>query len=150
MISEIVHVGVTVSDIERSIAFYRDILGLQFVGRLTMQGEATDKLFNMKDTVAKVAYLKRGKFKEAPPVELIELNKEKTKKRDADLFSTSISEICFVTDDIMKDYEELKSKGVNFLSEPQYFDFTLDGFSKSLAVYFKDPDGIILELMQYL
>ena len=149
MISEIVHVGVTVSDIERSIAFYRDVLGLEFVGRLKMEGPETDKLFNYEGAVAKVAYLKRGKL-DAPPIELIELNRENTKKRDADLFSTSISEICFVSDDLMKDYEDLKAKGVDFISEPQFFDFTPDGFSKSIAVYFRDPDGIIMELMQYL
>ena len=34
--------------------------------------------------------------------------------------------------------------------EPQFFDFTSDGFGKSKAVYFKDNDGIILELMEYL
>ncbi len=32
--------------------------------------------------------------------------------------------------------------------EPQLFDFTKYGFGKSKALYFKDPDGIILELME--
>ncbi len=33
MVGRIYHVGLTVSDLDRSIAFYRDILGLKFQGR---------------------------------------------------------------------------------------------------------------------
>ena len=36
MVGRIYHVGLTVSDLDRSIAFYRDILGLEF------QGESKD------------------------------------------------------------------------------------------------------------
>ena len=32
----------------------------------------------------------------------------------------------------------------------QYFDFRADGFGESRAFYFRDPDGIILEMMQPL
>ena len=32
MVGRIYHVGLTVSDLNRSIAFYRDILGLKFQG----------------------------------------------------------------------------------------------------------------------
>ena len=39
---------------------------------------------------------------------------------------------------------------VECLSEPQYFDFRADGFGESRAFYFRDPDGIILEMMQPL
>ena len=85
---------------------------------------------------------------DAPPIELLEFTSDETIKDNADLFKTSISEICFRVDDIEKSYCDLKSKGVEFISEPQYFDLTDQGFGKSKAVYFKDPDGIILELIQ--
>ena len=39
MIGRIYHVGLTVSDIDRSIAFYRDILGLEFQGEIFMEGD---------------------------------------------------------------------------------------------------------------
>ena len=51
---------------------------------------------------------------------------------------------CFRVENIDKVYRDLKAKGVEFLSEPQLFDFRKDGFSKSKAVYFRDPDGVIL------
>lgn len=35
MVERIYHVGLTVSDLDRSIAFYRDILGLEFQGEIS-------------------------------------------------------------------------------------------------------------------
>lgn len=151
MIQDIMHVGVTVSDMDRSIAFYRDVLGLQFQGELLMEGEATDKLFAAEGCRVRVAYLKGEGTLQAPPVELIQMISPKSPAADkADLFKTSISEICFETEDIEAEYVRLKAQGVEILSEPQTFDFTSSGFGKSKAIYFKDPDGIILELMQSL
>ena len=149
MIGEIVHVGVTVSDMDRSIAFYRDILGLEYKGELTMSGEATDRLFQREGVVARVAYLNGSDNISCPPVELICFD-EGARASHANLFSTSISEICFVTDDIDREYMRLVDLGVECLSAPQDFDFSSAGFGKSRALYFRDPDGIILELMQYL
>ena len=149
MVGRIVHVGVTVSDIDRSIAFYRDVLGLTFEGEITMQGEETDILFGGEGVVARVAYLNGGDSIDCPPVELI-CFKSGVISYKADLMKTSISEICFVTQDIMADYERMKAQGAEFLSTPQHFDFTASGFGKSIAVYFRDPDGIIQELMQYV
>ena len=47
MVGRIYHVGLTVSDLDRSIAFYRDILGLEFQGEIFMEGEETDKMFRI-------------------------------------------------------------------------------------------------------
>lgn len=147
MISDIIHVGVTVSDMERSIAFYRDTLGLELVGRMVMEGDGTDRLFGRKGCRAEVAYLRRGRT-DSPPVELIQFTSDDVEMSQTDLFRTSISEICFATDDIQSDYERMKALGVEFLSEPQPFDSTEYGLGRSVAVYFRDPDGTILELLQ--
>ncbi|WP_409240688.1 VOC family protein [Mergibacter septicus] len=48
------------------------------------------------------------------------------------------------------EYQRLSQLGVEFLSEPQYFDFSHYGCGKCKAVYFKDPDGITLELIENL
>lgn len=149
MFKNITHIGLTVSDINKSISFYKDILGLTYIGQLEMSGQETEKLFNKKDCKAIVAYLNAAEDHNGPSVELIQFVGCDIKREKSDLFKTSISEICFVVDDINKEYERMKALGVEFISEPQDFDFTKDGFSKSKALYFKDPDGIILELMQY-
>ena len=150
MVGRIYHVGLTVSDLERSIAFYRDVLGLEFQGEIFMEGEETDKMFRRVNCKARVAYLNGSKAVEAPPVELIQFVNNEVKKVPSDLFTTSISEVCFYTDDIDSAYKHLVDNNVECLSESQYFDFRADGFGESRAFYFRDPDGIILEMMQPL
>ncbi|OLA13322.1 MAG: glyoxalase [Coprococcus sp. CAG:131-related_45_246] len=132
MVGRIYHVGLTVSDLDRSVAFYRDILGLAFQGEIFMEGKETDKMFRRANCKARV-------FVDS------EIHKEQS-----DLFTTSISEVCFYTDDIDSVYNILIENHVECLSEPQYFDFRADGFGESRAFYFRDPDGIILEMMQPL
>ena len=148
MLKEIMHIGVTVSDIDRSLVFYRDVLGLEFQGEILMEGKETDLLFQRENCRARVAYLNGSEEVMAPPVELIQFISEKVAEDGADLFKTSISEICFHVEDIDAFYEHLVEQGVECLSAPQPFDFTAFGFGKSKALYFKDPDGIILEVMQ--
>lgn len=150
MVGRIYHVGLTVSDLDRSVIFYRDILGLEFQGEILMVGEETDKMFHKKNCKARVAYLNGSKNMEAPPVELIQFVDDAVNNVQSDLFTTSISELCFYTDDIDLVYKNLIENNIECLSEPQYFDFTAQGFGKSRAFYFKDPDGIILEMMQPL
>ena len=138
MVGRIYHVGLTVSDLDRSIAFYRDILRLEFQGEIFMEGEETDKMFRKENCKARVAYLNGSKALEAPPVELIQFVDSKIHKEQSDLFTTSISEVCFYTDDIDSVYKTLIENHVECLSEPQYFDFRADGFGESRAFYFRE------------
>ncbi|MEG0670162.1 VOC family protein [Clostridium sp.] len=148
MIREIIHVGITVSNIERSIEFYKNVLGLKFCGQMVMEGESTDKLFGMDNCKVKVAYLNGSDKVNCPPVELIEFANHNFKENNSCLDRISISEICFKVSDIEDTYEKLKKLNVEFISEPQYFDLRNQGFGVSKAVYFKDIDGNILELIQ--
>lgn len=148
MIGQIYHVGLTVSDMDRSIRFYRDILGLKFLGEILMEGPETEAMFQKKDCQARVAYLNGSEQINIPPLELIQFTDGKIQKQRGDLFTTSISELCFCTDDIDAVYQHLQDKQVECLSAPQDFDFTSGGFGKSRAFYFRDPDGIMLEMMQ--
>lgn len=54
MVGRIYHIGLTVSDLDRSIAFYRDILGLKFQGEIFMEDEETDKMFRKENCKARV------------------------------------------------------------------------------------------------
>ena len=150
MVGRIYHLGLTVSDLDRSVAFYRDILGLEYQGEIFMVGKETDAMFQRENCKARVAYLNGSKAVKAPPVELIQFVDNEVCRVRSDLFTTSISEICFYTNDADAVYNNLTENHVECLSEPQDFDFTVDGFGKSRAFYFKDPDGITLEMMQPL
>lgn len=150
MLKEVMHIGITVSNIENSIKFYRNILGLTLIGQALMEGKETDALFAMNNCKVKIAYLNGSDNIIAPPIELLEFITPETTKDKAKLNKISVSEICFRVENIEKVYKHLIDNNVECLSEPQEFDFTSYGFSKSKALYFKDPDGIILELMETL
>lgn len=150
MIKEVMHIGITVSNIDNSIKFYRDILGLSLIGELVMEGKETDLLFACENTKVRVAYLNGSDNIIAPPIELIQFLNKNAVLESPDLAKTSISEICFNVTDIDAFYKHLLNHGVECLSEPQTFDFTEFHFGKSKALYFKDLDGVILELMEVL
>lgn len=150
MLKEVMHIGITVSNIENSIKFYRDILGLTLIGQALMEGKETDALFAMNNCKVKIAYLNGSDNIIAPPIELLEFITPETTKDKAKLNKISVSEICFRVENIEKVYKHLINNNVECLSEPQELDFTSYGFSKSKALYLKDHDGIILELMETL
>ena len=66
MLKGIVHVGLTVTDLDRSVAFYRDVLGLAYLGEMEMEGLETERLFQRKDCKARVAYLNGSRELAAP------------------------------------------------------------------------------------
>ena len=141
MVGRIYHVGLTVSDLDKSIAFYRDVLGLAFQGEIMMVGEETDKMFQKKNCKVRVAYLNGSENMETPPVELIQFVDNEVKRVQSNLFMTSISELCFYTDDIDTVYKKLIEKNVECLSEPQYFDFSSQGIlAKRQSILLQGPD----------
>ncbi len=150
MIGQIYHVGLTVSDLDRSVAFYRDVLGLQYQGELLMEGKETEAMFRRANCRARVAYLNGSDQLHMPPVELIQFVGDEIRRKPMDLFTTSISELCFYAEDADAVYQKLVEQGVECFSAPQEFDFRQAGFGRSKAFYFRDPDGIILEIMQPL
>lgn len=148
MLKNVIHIGLTVSDLDRSIDFYKNILGLKYKGQLTMEGPETDALFGIKGCKAEVAYLNGSNHIMAPAIELIQFTNEDAIYDEADLRKTSISEVCFKVENIKFFYDHLLENNVECISAPQEFDFTKYGFGKSKAIYFKDPDGIILEAIE--
>ena len=151
MIGAIKHVGITVLDMERSVRFYRDVLGLRLVAEMVMEGPETDALFGRAGVRARVVYLNGSEVVDAPPVELICFGESQAVRREvSDLFRTSVSEICFGVRDIDAVYCRLRAAGVPCLSAPQLFDFSDGGYGRSRALYFRDPDGVILELLEVL
>ena len=138
------HVAVTVSDMERSLAFYCDLLGLKEVERHHLEGETISKMAGKPDVIMEVVRL------EAPetPGVLLDLQQYVTPEgrvSEAQLGDVAHSHFCFGVPDVWDAYKDLMSKGVEFVSEPVSFDLE---WGIVYVVFFKDPDGFILELMQ--
>ena len=139
------HTSVTVSDMDRSIAFYCDLIGLEEVERHRLEGETISKMAGKPDVVMQVVRLQAP---DTPGImlDLQQYIKPQGKLSDAQLGDVGHSHFCFGVPELMGTYSALKAKGVEFVSEPVSFDLEW-GMVK--VVFFKDPDGFVLELMEH-
>jgi catechol 2,3-dioxygenase-like lactoylglutathione lyase family enzyme len=148
MLGAVAHIGITVRDMEGALRFYRDLLGLKVLGDVTIAGDEADTLTREQGVKLRVVYLRSEKDVKGPPLELLHFVAPAGdgKAPYARLTNPGITEVAFWVRDIEKTYTELRERGVKFLSPPQLFE--LEGYGKAKAVYFHDPDGTTLELIQ--
>src|SRR5512134_3809222 len=62
VIRKVSHIGICVSDMDRSIAFYRDVLGFRFDRELRVAGEPSDTLLRLRGVDLHAVYLERDGF----------------------------------------------------------------------------------------
>jgi len=143
------HFSFTVSDIERSVVFYRDVLGMELVHRQVQDNAYTRKLVGYPDAHLLVAQLR---IKGAPVgrshhlLELIQYVAPKGEKVDTRTVNTGTAHLALEVDDIAAEYERMSALGVRFRHVPVAIEA---GINKGgYACYFLDPDDITLELLQ--
>jgi catechol 2,3-dioxygenase-like lactoylglutathione lyase family enzyme len=140
------HVAVTVSDLERSLKFYCELLGLKRESEHDLEGETISRMAG-KDVVRMRVVRLICPDTPGIQVDLQQYLEPKGKLSDSKLGDVANSHFCVEVNDIQKAYKELKSKGVEFVSEPVEFDLEHEG--KIGCVFFLDPDGYVLELTEY-
>lgn len=148
MFNRVGNISLTVKDLDKSIEFYKDILGMELKNERLMDCKSTEVLFGISKCEVRVATLKGCRECNSPDIKLLQFTEKDTLKDEIIINRVSISTISFYVDDINKTYEEFKGKGVEFISEPQFFEAEEPGLGKIKSAYFKDPNGIILELQQ--
>lgn len=148
MLGAVAHTGITVRDMEKALHFYRDLLGLKVLGDITITGAEVDTITRVQGAELRAMYLRSEEDPKGPPIELLQFVKPagETGTPYPRLTNPGITEVAFWVKDIEKTYAELHARGVEFYSAPQLFE--LEGYGKVKAVYFWDPDGTTLELLQ--
>lgn len=141
MIKGLEHAALSVADLERSIGFYRDLIGLEVIriiecGPEMPLGEVT----GMPGCRARIAHLQSG----PNMLELFEYQKPRGRKipqghKQAD---RGLIHLGFTSTDARADYLRLKQMGVKTFSEPIEFRPGVWLF------YFYGPDGEVCELRQ--
>ncbi len=119
----ILHTCLNVSDLDRSIKFYSENLGLKFVSRR-----------EVKQNNAEIAFL------EDEHGGAVELTHWRDKKTIAE--GDNFDHIAFEVEDVHATVMELRNRGVTIAMEP----FSLQGSTSRIA-FIKDPDGNWLELI---
>jgi len=144
------HVSFTVSNLEASVKWYTNVLGLEFVRSQIQQNEYTSRLVAFPDAHLKVAQL-RVPGQTIPisrhHIELVEYVHPRGDDILLDTNRTGVGHWAFIVDDIHAEFERLKGRGVEFKAEEP---IAIEaGVNKGgYTIYFLDPDGITLELIQ--
>ena len=150
MLGAVAHIGITVRDMDKAVEFYRDTLGLEVIGDVTIDGDAASTVTQVPNATVRAVYLRNAEDQTGPPIELLHFVEPSgdTGKPYPGLTNPGITEVAFWVEDIEKTCDALRAKGVELYSPPQLFDLEGEGYGKVKAVYFRDPDGTTLELMQ--
>lgn len=133
------HYGVTVSDIENSLEFYRDTLGLDVDDRFTLSGEAFSTFVGVDDADVEIVFLEGN----GCAVELLEYRSPPGGNANEGVSNNDVgaAHFCFEVSDLPGLYEDLRDEA-EFISPPQ----TLS--SGATVVYARDPDGNVLEFLE--
>jgi len=139
------HVGITVKDLDASIRFYHDVLGLEFSNEPSpwFDGPGLGPAVGVPGAALRQVSLLLGET----TLELLEYKSPPSETAEP-LLSNNIgaSHVAFLVDDIHAKKAELEAEGIAFYSDVNSVDEgVLAGWR---WVYFEDPDGYPLELVE--
>lgn len=136
------HVSFTVSDMERSLVFYRDGLDFEVVNDRTIRGPFPETVTALQGVHMRVIHL----HGHGQGLELIQFYSPPGKTSVPYVCDVGSAHLCYIVDDIEAMVRRLEPCGARFLSTPM----TVEGGPNAgnRMVYFVDPDGILMELTQ--
>lgn len=145
------HINIVVTDLERAVWFYTELLGFKESKRAHLEGEWIDSIVGLKGVVADVAFILAPSGE--PRIELLCCKTPKGEEIPMNSLANTIGirHIALRVDDIYATAEKLKNAGVKLLGEPVTVPqevVTHDAGSKMLC-YFHDPDGVLLGITDY-
>ena len=142
MIEHIRHVGIVVKNMESSLKFYRDLLGLKIVRDMAEHGNHLDNMLSLDEV--QVRTVKLSANDNITLIELLEF-KSHNDNEVRNFYTIGASHVAFTVQDIEKLYENLSEKNIKFNAPPQK---SPDGLVK--VTFCKDPDGTPIELVEIL
>ena len=137
------HTGLSVSNMDRSLEFYRDTLGLEIERDSILEGDFLAQFTGLPESRVHIVYLGNGDGRHS--VELVEFLNPIAPPQEHNLLGSS--HLGFFVDDLDQFYTELSSKGIRFLSPPILRPDTTYPMVRKLCLA-QDPDGNWLEFME--
>jgi catechol 2,3-dioxygenase-like lactoylglutathione lyase family enzyme len=145
------HIAIGVSNMERALRFYRDVLGL----RVTLDdpqenpGGMLSRVSGSQQPTRHGVYLR---WEDGPDATFVVLSEHRpTSGEPLKLNQVGIHHFAFWVDDLQEMYEKVKAAGVPIVLQPTVVDTVAYGESpggKVMTTLFKDPDGTVIQLDQ--
>jgi catechol 2,3-dioxygenase-like lactoylglutathione lyase family enzyme len=152
------HVAFCVRDFDRSLHFYRDLLGFQVAqeGTETEASKYQEGIYERENRKFRFVTLRYGKAndspygmsEDAPIVVLIAPIDAPPNGNSIKVDQLGISHVGFWVKGLDAIYEDLKGKGVTFVAPPHVLAKTKAGTIRS--AFAQDPDGILIQLDEML
>lgn len=144
------HVAVMVSDLQRSLTFYHDLLGLEFVASEEHDDGPISEMtalpaVHMREYRLRPAGGVHGHARLSGPgltVDLIEWRNPDSPQLRYPIHHVPSAHLCFGVESVPEMYEVLVAAGVEVVSPPVRF----SGEGEWHVLFFYDPDGNLLEL----
>jgi glyoxylase I family protein len=137
------HTGITVSNLERSLAFWRDVLGFELSHRAHQIGELAEEITGVPGAEISLAVLKAPGHK----IELLEYLAPKDRKhvdlRPCDVGSVHVA---FTVENLDAVLNAIAASGWCAAGKPQTLQSGPNAGKR--VVYVRDPDGTTIEFMQ--
>ena len=146
----VARVGLTVSDMDRSIAFYTGVLTFEVESEHEVAGPEVERLTGVFGARVRLVVLRLGEER----LELTQYLAASVPGRPAPVDSRSndqwFQHVAIIVSDMDSAYQILRAHNVRFAStEPQLLPKTIPNAAGIRAFYFKDPDGHPLEILQF-
>jgi catechol 2,3-dioxygenase-like lactoylglutathione lyase family enzyme len=141
-------VGLTVANMERSVAFFSDVLAFEKVSDVEVAGEAYERLQGVFGLRMRVVRMRLGD----EALDLTEYLAPRGRPLPADSRSNDrwFQHVAVIVRDMDRAYARLRAHGVEHASSgPQRLPDWNPAAGGIRAFYFKDPDGHVLEILQF-
>ena len=139
------HTGITVSNLERSLAFWHDVLGFELSHTAHQTGELAREITGVAGAEIKLAVLRApGGHK----IELLEYVAPPDRKKDVDLRPCDVGSVhvALLVDDLEAVLEGISACGWRAAGKPQILQSGPNAGKR--VVYVRDPDGTTIEFME--
>jgi len=140
MITSTHHSGFVVKNLDSTVEFYRDVMGLKVSHTFDLEGEESSKLLGYDEVHVKGALLSADS---GHMLEFLEyINPRPTQRASEERNVLAAGHFAFAVDDIDRTYLDLTSRGMKGLNPP------IELAPGVKACYAQDPDGNWIELLE--
>jgi glyoxylase I family protein len=139
------HTGITVSNLERSLAFWHDVLGFEYSHTTHQKGKMAEEITGVADAEINLAVVKAPG---AHKIELLEYLAPADRKKRTGLRPCDVGHVhvALTVDDLEAVLNTIAASGCKEAGEPQTL--TSGPNAGKRVVYVRDPDGTTIEFME--
>jgi catechol 2,3-dioxygenase-like lactoylglutathione lyase family enzyme len=131
------HFGITVTDLDRAVAFYRDVLDLDVLDRFSVSGDGFSRGVGVDGATGNFAHLDA----DGARVELVEYEPQGEETRGGSVNQPGAKHLGLAVDDLGAFYDDLPTD-VETFSEPQTTE------SGARILFLRDPEENLVEVIE--